>query len=74
MKFNTLIYLKSIFFANKLPLNINRTQVGGTKNKIPEQLENEIESLGALINSYATDDGAHITGSPLSKNFDATMI
>ncbi|MBT8245852.1 MAG: hypothetical protein HKP48_00780 [Winogradskyella sp.] len=27
MKFNTLIYLKSIFFANKLPLNINRTQV-----------------------------------------------
>lgn len=45
----------------------------GTKNKTPEQLENAIESLGARINSYATDDAVYITGSCLSKNFDATM-
>ncbi|MFD1064086.1 M16 family metallopeptidase [Winogradskyella litorisediminis] len=45
----------------------------GTKNKTPEQLENEIESLGASISSYATDDAVYITGSCLSKHFDATM-
>lgn len=45
----------------------------GTKNKTPEELENEIESLGARINSFATDYGVYITGSSLSKNFDATM-
>ncbi|SHH36417.1 M16 family metallopeptidase [Winogradskyella jejuensis] len=45
----------------------------GTKNKTPEQLENEIESLGARINAYATEDAVYITGSSLSKHFDATM-
>ncbi|TCK68769.1 zinc protease [Winogradskyella wandonensis] len=45
----------------------------GTKNKTPEQLENEIESIGARINAYATEDAVYITGSSLSKHFDATM-
>ncbi|ARV08993.1 peptidase M16 [Winogradskyella sp. PC-19] len=45
----------------------------GTKNKTPEQLETEIESLGARINTYATDDAVYITGSCLSKNYEATM-
>lgn len=45
----------------------------GTKNKTPEQLENEIESLGARINTYATEDAVYITGSCLSKNYEATM-
>lgn len=45
----------------------------GTKNKTPEELETAIESLGARINSYATDDAVYITGSCLSKHFDTTM-
>lgn len=45
----------------------------GTKNKTPEQLENDIESLGARINTYATNDAVYITGSCLSKNFEATL-
>ncbi|RNC86822.1 MAG: insulinase family protein [Winogradskyella sp.] len=45
----------------------------GTKNKTPEQLENEIESLGARINSFATDDAVYINGSCLSKHYDATL-
>lgn len=45
----------------------------GTKNKTPEQLENAIESLGADIYAYATDDNITIAGTTLSKHFDATM-
>ncbi len=45
----------------------------GTKNKTPEELENAIESLGARINAYATDDSVIISGTTLSKHFDATM-
>jgi zinc protease len=45
----------------------------GTKNKTPEQLENEIESLGSRINAFASDDAIFISGNSLSKNFDATM-
>ena len=45
----------------------------GTKNKTPEQLENAIESIGASINAYATSNNITITGTTLSKHFDATM-
>ncbi|WP_179346069.1 M16 family metallopeptidase [Winogradskyella ursingii] len=45
----------------------------GTKNKTPEELENAIESLGARINAYATDNSIVISGTTLSKHFDATM-
>ena len=45
----------------------------GTKNKTPEQLENEIETLGARINSFASEDAVYITGSCLSKNIDKTL-
>lgn len=45
----------------------------GTKTKTPEELETAIESLGARINSYATNDAVYIAGSCLSKHFDATM-
>ncbi|MCC1485174.1 M16 family metallopeptidase [Winogradskyella immobilis] len=45
----------------------------GTANKTPEQLENEIESLGARINAFASNDAIFISGNSLSKNFDATM-
>jgi predicted Zn-dependent peptidase len=33
----------------------------GTKNKTPEQLENAIESLGATIRAYATDESIFIS-------------
>ena len=45
----------------------------GTKNKTPEQLENAIESLGATINAYATDEAIFISGTTLAKNYNATM-
>jgi zinc protease len=45
----------------------------GTKNKTPEQLENAIESLGASINAYATNESIIISGNTLSKNYGSTM-
>ena len=45
----------------------------GTKNKTPETLENAIESLGAQIYSYATDNSVIISGTTLAKHFDETM-
>jgi zinc protease len=45
----------------------------GTKTKTPEQLENEIESLGASIDAFASSDAIYISGNALSKNFEATM-
>jgi zinc protease len=45
----------------------------GTKNKTPEALENAIESLGARVYAYATDNSIIIAGTTLSKRFDATM-
>ncbi|WP_417875595.1 M16 family metallopeptidase [Winogradskyella sediminis] len=45
----------------------------GTKNKTPEALENAIESLGAQIYSYATNNSVVISGTTLAKHFDATM-
>ncbi|WP_299898945.1 pitrilysin family protein [uncultured Aquimarina sp.] len=50
-----------------------RLMMKGTKNKTTEQLENEIESLGAIINMYATDQNISISGSTLSKNYDKTI-
>ena len=45
----------------------------GTKNKTPEQLENAIESLGATIRAYATDESIFISVNTLAKNYSATM-
>ncbi|WP_431158380.1 M16 family metallopeptidase [Winogradskyella poriferorum] len=45
----------------------------GTKNKSTEELENAIQSLGASIYAYATDSNITISGTTLSKHFDATM-
>nr|WP_309758650.1 pitrilysin family protein [Flavobacterium sp.] len=45
----------------------------GTKNKTPEQLENAIESLGATIRAYATDESIFISVNTLAKNYNATM-
>lgn len=45
----------------------------GTKNKTPEQLEYAIESLGATIRAYATDESIFLSGNTLAKNYNATM-
>ncbi|MAZ73815.1 MAG: peptidase M16 [Flavobacteriaceae bacterium] len=45
----------------------------GTANKTPEQLEEEIELLGANINMYTTNESIVIRGNTLTRNFDKTM-
>jgi zinc protease len=45
----------------------------GTANKTPEELEEEIELLGATINMYTTNESIVIEGNTLVRNFDKTM-
>ncbi|MBN2165596.1 MAG: insulinase family protein [Marinilabiliaceae bacterium] len=45
----------------------------GTKNKTPEQLEEEIELLGANIRWYTANEEIIISGNTLSRNFEKTM-
>ncbi|TJY36321.1 M16 family metallopeptidase [Pontimicrobium aquaticum] len=45
----------------------------GTKNKTPEEFENAVESLGASINAFASDEAITISGNSLAKNYNATM-
>ncbi|MFB9079691.1 M16 family metallopeptidase [Flavobacterium procerum] len=61
--------------ANKIGVSnmLAQLMTKGTKNKTPEQLENAIESLGANINAYATDEAIFITGNTLTKNYEKTI-
>src|SRR5690606_28183772 len=45
----------------------------GTANKTPEQLEEEIDLLGASIRMYTTDESIVIRGNTLTRNFDKTI-
>jgi len=45
----------------------------GTANKTPEELEEEIEMLGANINMYTTNESIVIRGNTLVRNFEKTM-
>lgn len=45
----------------------------GTKNKTPEQLEEEIELLGATINWYTTREEIVVRANCLSRNFAKTL-
>ncbi|HEX2393698.1 MAG TPA: pitrilysin family protein [Bacteroidales bacterium] len=45
----------------------------GTKNKTPEQLEEEIELLGANINWYTTREEIVVNANCLSRNFTETL-
>jgi len=45
----------------------------GTKNKTPEELEEEIELLGSSINMYAGREELTLSASSLSRNFDKTV-
>lgn len=44
----------------------------GTKNKTPEELEEQIELLGSSINMYAGREEMSVSASSLSRNFDKT--
>ena len=45
----------------------------GTKNKTPEELEEEIELLGSDINVYAGREEIALSASSLSRNFEKTV-
>jgi len=45
----------------------------GTANKTPEELEEEIELLGASINMFTSREAITIQGNTLVRNFDKTM-
>lgn len=45
----------------------------GTATKTPEQLEEEIEMLGASISMYTTNESIVVQGNTLTRNFDKTM-
>jgi zinc protease len=45
----------------------------GTAKKTPEDLENEIQTLGATIYASANKEFITITGNTLAKNYDKTM-
>jgi zinc protease len=45
----------------------------GTKNKTPEELEEEIEMLGASISMYTTREAVVIKGNSLVRNFNKTI-
>ncbi|MGE0089460.1 MAG: M16 family metallopeptidase [Bacteroidales bacterium] len=45
----------------------------GTKNKTPEQLEEEIEKLGASIYMYTSSENITISVNTLARNFDKTL-
>ncbi|MGO4906477.1 M16 family metallopeptidase [Flavobacterium sp. W20_MBD1_R3] len=61
--------------ANKIGVSnmLAELMTKGTKNKTPQQLENAIESLGATIRAYASDESIFISGNTLAKNYNATM-
>ncbi len=45
----------------------------GTKNKTPEQLEEEIELLGASINMYTGRESITISANTLARNYEKTL-
>ena len=45
----------------------------GTANKTPQELEEEIEMLGARINMYTTRESIVISANTLVRNFDKTL-
>ncbi len=45
----------------------------GTKNKTPEELEEEIELLGANISMYTSSESITISANTLARNFEKTL-
>lgn len=50
-----------------------RLMTKGTATKTTAELEEAIESLGASINVFATDESVIVSGNTLAKNYEATI-
>jgi len=55
--------------ANMLAVMLNE----GTKNKTPEELEEEIDLLGAMIRVSANDEDITVSVNSLARNFEKTL-
>jgi zinc protease len=55
--------------ANMLAMMLNE----GTKNKTPEELEEEIDLLGAMIRVSADDEDITVSVNTLTRNFEKTL-
>jgi zinc protease len=55
--------------ANMLAVMLNE----GTKNKTPEELEEEIDLLGAMIRVSADDENITVSVNALARNFEKTL-
>lgn len=55
--------------ANMLAVMLNE----GTKNKTPEELEEEIDLLGAMIRVSADDENITVSVNTLARNFEKTL-
>jgi zinc protease len=55
--------------ANMLALMLNE----GTKNKTPEELEEEIDLLGSMIRVMADDENITVSVNTLARNFEKTL-
>jgi zinc protease len=55
--------------ANMLAMMLNE----GTRNKTPEELEEEIDLLGAMIRVSADDEDITVSVNTLSRNFEKTL-
>ncbi|MFZ2339739.1 MAG: pitrilysin family protein [Bacteroidales bacterium] len=55
--------------ANMLAIMLNE----GTKNKTPEELEEEIDLLGAMIRVSADDEDITVSVNTLARNFEKTL-
>jgi len=78
-----LVTMRIIIDGGALQDNINLPGVAslvagvlpqGTKNKTPEELEEEIELLGSDISVYASQEEITMNTSMLSRNFDKTAM
>jgi len=52
---------------------VSRLMMQGTKNKTPEQLEEEIEMLGAAISIGASNESIRISANTLTRNYKKTL-
>ncbi|MCO4822286.1 MAG: insulinase family protein [Flavobacteriaceae bacterium] len=66
-------HLMDSFDKNGVANLMTDIMMEGTATKTPEQLEEEIELLGASINMYTSREAITIQGNTLVRNFEKTM-
>lgn len=76
VQFNLILkggHLLDSFDKNGVANLMTDIMMEGTKNKTPEQLEEEIELLGANISMYTSKEGITISANTLARNYDKTL-